>query len=180
MQERPSDNPLPEQPSPTGESLPADRQNDANDANKEPGRPAPSPRPPVQYVHGTSLRCVGCGYDISGTAVGGHCPECGIDIATSLRGASLPTSGKAVASMILGICSIAIGCMSYGIVSIVCAPLAIIFASHAYRDVKAGEVNVNSRPLAMTGLITGIVGCVLALAGLAFIGMFIYMIVYEF
>lgn len=32
----------------------------------------------------TALRCVDCGYDLSGTAVGGQCPECGLPVTKSV------------------------------------------------------------------------------------------------
>lgn len=89
-----------------------------------------------------------------------------MEILTSIRAGSLPTSGKAIASMILGISSIVIGCASYGLLSIITSPLAIVLASQAYKQVREGEVSASSRGLATAGLVTGIIGILPALIGL--------------
>lgn len=41
--------------------------------------PSPAPTPP------TSRRCIGCGYDLTGSPREGVCPECGIPVAQSLQ-----------------------------------------------------------------------------------------------
>ena len=39
---------------------------------------------PLPTVAASNYNCVSCGYDISGTAVGGTCPECGFHVQESL------------------------------------------------------------------------------------------------
>lgn len=113
-------------------------------------------------VHGPGgIQCVKCGYDLAGTPLGGQCPECGTDIITSMRAQNAPTSGKAIAAMVVGICSIVVGCMSYGVVSIACGPVAIVLAVKARRDIETGRFSPSSRGMATAGLVTGIIGCVL-------------------
>lgn len=123
-------------------------------------------------VQPTSMRCSQCGYDLSGATVGGNCPECGMEIMTSIRADSLPTSGKAVASLVLGICSIVLGCASYGLISIICAPLAVIFGYQAHNVAAAGRVSRSSHGMATAGLVTGLIGCLFALLGLFIVAIF--------
>ncbi|MEO1237813.1 MAG: DUF4190 domain-containing protein, partial [Planctomycetota bacterium] len=76
------------------------------------------------------------------------------------------------ASMVLGIVSI-VGCMTYGLVSVICGPLAIYFARVASGQVKRGEVSPASEGMATAGLVTGIIGTVLGLLGVGLIAFFI-------
>ncbi len=95
-----------------------------------------------ETLEATTVYCVQCGYNLTGVAIGSKCPECGRTVAPSFHSQTLPTSGKAVASMVLGICSI-FGCGLYGLPSIVCGPLAIIFSVLAK---KSRSVRARSTP----------------------------------
>lgn len=121
--------------------------------------------------------CPNCGYNLTGATIGMGCPECGMIVGVGLLGAhSLPTSGKAVAAMVLGILSI-LGCMSYGLFSIVCGPLAILFALQAKGQSRRGEVSPSSEGMATAGLVCGIIGTVIGgVALLVFGGFFAAMI----
>jgi uncharacterized protein DUF4190 len=123
----------------------------------------------------TSVFCVQCGYNLTGVAIGSTCPECGRTVAPSFHGQMLPTSGKAVASMVLGICSI-VGCVMYGIPSLICGPLAIIFAIMAKKQVARGEAGSSSTGMATAGLICGIIGLTMVVL---FIGLIAVMIALD-
>jgi hypothetical protein len=122
------------------------------DAPEAPETPAPAAAPDASRV-----RCLNCGYDLTGAVIGGTCPECGMKIGGgTLRNFSdLPTSGHAIASLVLGICGIVLGCASYGVLSVVCAPLAIFFAGKARKDLEAGTVRPSSAGLATAGRVMG-------------------------
>ena len=42
------------------------------------------PRPEPVNVEPSAVRCIGCGYDLSGTALGSTCPECGRPVVDSV------------------------------------------------------------------------------------------------
>ena len=110
--------------------------------------------PPTSQVSPTIIRCIACGYDLSGATIGGTCPECGTAVQRSVvaqtGGAS---SGKAVACMVLGIMSLAT-CAALG-------PIAIIVYSSAKKQMAEGSYQQSSHSMAKAGLITGIIGTVL-------------------
>lgn len=153
-----------------------DRQPDGYDTYDEFGEPQPiqDPAPePQDYttqepIVPTSVFCVQCGYNLTGVSIGSTCPECGRTVAPSFHGQLQPTSGKAVASMVLGICSI-VGCFFYGIPSLICGPLAIIFAILAKKQIARGEAGSSSAGMATAGLICGIIGMALVALFIAFI-----------
>ena len=74
----------------------------------------------------------------------------------------LPTSGYSVASLVLGIASI-VTCMFYGLPSLICGPLALIFSNSAAKDIKAGTVNPSSAGMAKAGKICGLIGLFLGI-----------------
>lgn len=74
----------------------------------------------------------------------------------------LPTSGYAVASLVLGIASLAL-CIFYGLPSLVCGPLALVFSNMAGKDIRAGKVNPSSAGLAKAGKICGLIGLLLGI-----------------
>lgn len=130
--------------------------------------PAANTHPdPTNYV------CLTCGYDLSGTAVGGQCPECGAPVTHSLAtGIPLPTSGKAIASMVLGICSIVL-CMCYGLPGIIAGGVGLLMFYLARPDIRDGRVNSASSGMATAGLVTSIIGVAL---GVIYLGFFVVMI----
>jgi hypothetical protein len=75
-------------------------------------------------------------------------------------GQALPpqTSGKAIASMVLGIVSCLTFCLCYGVISVPCAILAIVFAGQAAADTAAGRAGPGGNGMAKAGKICGIVG----------------------
>ncbi len=164
-----------------------DRHPEGYDSNPDDLQPAPAqdpestpaPTPAAQTTHAggsvtaTTVYCIQCGYNLTGVAIGSHCPECGRLVVPSFHSPTLPTSGKAVASMVLGICSIAM-CMFYGLPALICGPLAIAFSIMAKKQVERGEAGGASTGLATAGMVCGIVGLLLALL---FIGFIVFAIV---
>ena len=126
----------------------------------------------VGSVAATEVRCMQCGYDLTGIAIGGVCPECGSLVTPSFHITSQPASGMAITSMVLGIISIP-ACFCYGIPSVILSILSIIFYVSAKKQVEAGKADRNSMGMAKAGLICGIVGLVL---GLGYISFFIVII----
>ena len=67
----------------------------------------------------TTIRCARCGYDLSGSALGGACPECGLPVQASLaqRGGGGTGTSAGVAALVLGIIGtvlIALQCVILG------------------------------------------------------------------
>jgi hypothetical protein len=73
---------------------------------------------------------------------------------------SQKTSGYAVASLILGIGAI-VTCLCYGVPSLICGILALVFHTSAQRDIAAGCASPNSSGMASAGRICGLIGLVL-------------------
>lgn len=119
--------------------------------------------PPI--VESAPFRCVSCGYDLSGTVIGGQCPECGARVVQSLRAleAGEKTSQLALWSMIVGILGIAV-CGIAG-------PPAIIMGYMARNAMRAGGYSRNSQGFATTGIILGIISTALTVLGLALFGL---------
>lgn len=112
------------------------------------------PPSPADDLAETHVRCLRCGYNLTGVTIGSPCPECGERVAPiDVR----PASGYAVASMVLGIISIP-GCFACGVPSLICGTLAIIFWFVARREIATGQCSSGSAGMALAGLITGIIG----------------------
>lgn len=141
-----------------------------------PGQAAGGQLPAAAAVRPSAIACPNCHYNLTGARLGMGCPECGMIVGAGLLGvgSNMPTSGKAVAAMVLGILSI-IGCMTYGLISIICGPLAIIFARQAKAQSQRGEVSPSSEGMATAGLVTGIIGTIIGGLALLAIGGFIVM-----
>jgi len=106
-------------------------------------------------IQSASIACVRCGYDLSGSAVGGSCPECGTPVAQSIRrhSSGAQGTGSAVTCMVLGILSL-----------VVCAVLGPFAVSTYYtylRQVESGEASAEGMAMAKAGLITGWIGTAL-------------------
>ncbi len=112
--------------------------------------------------------CVSCGQDLSGQTIESLCPNCGTPVALTLSQAGRGTSGVAVASLVLGIISI-IGCFAYGLVSIVCGPLAIYFGVKGQAQARDGTAAASSMGMARAGKICGIIGTCLGGLGVLFL-----------
>lgn len=104
--------------------------------------------------------CVGCQYDLTGTAVGQACPECGTPVATTFGAyKSGMTSGIATACMIVGICSMAV-CGLAG-------PVAIVLYYRAKRQMANGGYSPGSHSVALVGFILGVIATgITALGGI--------------
>lgn len=76
--------------------------------------------------------------------------------------APLKANGKAIAAMVLGIVSIPT-CFCYGIVSIICGGLGLIFAIMAKKEIEAGGFTSGSRGMNTAGLVCSIIGLLLGL-----------------
>lgn len=129
--------------------------------------PSASPRP-------AGLFCTSCGVSLLDVSVEGACPSCGVPVMRSLNGEAPalqagPTSGFAITSLVLGILSI-VGCMLYGLPSIVLGPLAIIYAKRAKKQVEERTAGGSTVGLATAGLTLGIIGTVFGVLGLALVG----------
>lgn len=137
-------------------------------------QPASGPDAPPTWRQSMRFTCASCGYGLSGLAVDGLCPECGTPIAYSLNPQTRQSSGSAVASLVLGIVSI-VGCMAYGLPSLICGPLAIYFGMVGLRQAREGSASQSSAGLARAGLICGIIGSALALIGIAFFAIALFL-----
>lgn len=111
-----------------------------------------------------SFYCAYCNYDLSGTRIGDKCPECG-NIVNFRPTQMYQTNGAAVAALVLGIVSI-VGCMFYGVVSIICGPLAIYFSGKASKNIQAGNADPSSQGMATAGRVCGIIGTCLGAIGM--------------
>ncbi|MDP1661096.1 MAG: hypothetical protein Q8L55_04195 [Phycisphaerales bacterium] len=86
-----------------------------------------------------------------------------------------PQSNAAVASMVLGIVSCVTFCMCYGVVTIPCGILAIVFARQAGTDIAAGRAAPASAGMARAGRVCGIVGlCITVVYHIILIGFMIF------
>jgi hypothetical protein len=125
----------------------------------------------------SQIKCTACGYDLTGVTLGTACPECGMLVTASYQASvSRKSCGQAIASMVLGIVSIML-CMCYGIPSLICGPLAIIFWYCCKDAIAAGEFAPASRGMATAGLVCGMIGTVL---GLIPVGMILVALIVEF
>ncbi|MEM9419544.1 MAG: hypothetical protein AAGA25_10920 [Planctomycetota bacterium] len=128
-------------------------------------------------VQAQAAKCPNCGYNLTGVMIGTPCPQCGLIVGSGFRMNNLPSSGKAVAAMVLGIVSL-IGCLFYGVPSVICGPLALVFAKQAKGQVQRGEVNSSSDSMATAGFICGLIGTILGGVGiLAVVGFIVFAVV---
>jgi len=141
------------------------------DSEPTPFQPAPVRVPPPGAANGapvaSSVRCLKCGYDLTGVAIGSLCPECGAAVVPAFQSTSMPVSGKAVASLVLGIVSIPL-CVCLGVPSLICGALALYFAKVARDDIAAGMFSEQSRGMATAGMICGLIGLGLSILHLGY------------
>lgn len=107
--------------------------------------------------------CASCGYSLRGLAVEGNCPECGTPIVRSVGGDGR-SNGAAVASMVLGIVALVLGCSTYGLIGLICGPLALYYHGKAVANVRNGVSPASSLGMAKAGRICGWIA--IALCGL--------------
>ncbi len=131
-------------------------------------------RPPAGPPQEVAIGCPNCGYNLTGVRLGSSCPECNLVIGRgALGGGVRPTSGYAVASLVLGICSVTIGCGTYGLLSAICGPLALFFSAKATKQIRAGGVSTSSRGLKIAGFVTGLIGTIVGVVALGLIAIFV-------
>ncbi len=112
---------------------------------------------PEPTLRDAQFFCRFCGYNLTGTLMGGVCPECGRPVADTIRTfADAKTSGKAIASLVLGIIALTTGCLPLG-------PLAIYFAKKSEAQIAAGIVSQSSKGIAKAGFVLGVISTVLLL-----------------
>ncbi len=124
---------------------------------------------------GDGYKCLACGYNISGLALGERCPECGSEV-KQFASPGAQTSGKAITSMVLGIISI-VTCMGYGIVGLPCGIIAVIFAKKARLAIQAGSAPASSQGMATAGKVCGWIGIVLNSLMLAYLVVIIFVLI---
>lgn len=131
----------------------------------------PQPLPQAQ----SGVRCMSCGYDLIGVAIGGHCPECGTQV-NQFASTRTQTQGKAIASMVLGICSL-VTCFAYGVLGMPCAILAVVYAKKARLAVQSGAAPVSSLGMATAGKVCGWIGVVLNGLMLCFLVFYVIIVI---
>ena len=115
-------------------------------------------------IQSASIACVQCGYDLSGSAVGGTCPECGTPVAQSIRrhSSGAQGTGSAVTCMVLGILSL--------VVCAIIGPFAISTYYTYLKQVERGEASAEGMAMAKAGLITGWIGTALLILQCLIVG----------
>lgn len=118
--------------------------------------------PPPGQVTESTIHCTGCGYDLSGSALGGYCPECGRSVGESLpRATALTNTPGSVSCMVFGILSLAI--------CAICGPLAIVQYFQVRRADDPRFHNPGSLTMAKAGLIMGMISTAILLLGAALV-----------
>lgn len=107
-----------------------------------------------------------CGYDLSGSAVGGSCPECGTPVEHSIRRAASTAqgTGSATTCMVLGILSL--------VVCAILGPFAIMTYNKYLEEVDRGEASAQGMGMAKAGQICGWISVVLLILQCLFFGLF--------
>jgi hypothetical protein len=105
----------------------------------------------------SSLKCSQCGYDLTGTAIGGSCPECGtsvwqtIDALMPKASALLPANEHATVCLALGMMS---ACIPF------VGVLAIVMGVISKREIAQGNFRPSSRISADVGLLLGCISTI--------------------
>jgi predicted RNA-binding Zn-ribbon protein involved in translation (DUF1610 family) len=111
------------------------------------------PRPSLKV---SELRCVTCGYNLTGATIGGACPECGEAIEQTIAELREPKTYKSVAS----------ACFWCGLISVLplawfLIPVVVVFFVHTHINVRKG---IEPR----LSLVRANIGFMFSLIGLAF------------
>lgn len=124
---------------------------------------------PPTLSHAAPVACVRCGYNLTGSALGGTCPECGTPVTRSIGGnATDPTSGFAIASLVMGILTL-VSCSAWGLPGLLFGPLGLIFAHVARGQIARGEVGGASAGLAKAGMVCSLIGLALSAVGIVLV-----------
>jgi hypothetical protein len=113
----------------------------------------------MSEINANTLTCNICGYDLSGTAVGGTCPECGTPVSASMAGVEGTSANKEASNA-------EIVCLIMGILSLfACAPICGPLGLYSYSNYqKLIGKRSNPSSMARTGQVLSIVGIVLFVA----------------
>lgn len=112
----------------------------------------PNVPPVAQPVSASAFTCMGCCYDLSGTALGASCPECGTPVEQTLRqfcNSGGRTSGYATASLVCGI----LGLFACGLLAFI----AIALYFPAMKELRSGAAAGQTQGFAIAGLVMGII-----------------------
>jgi hypothetical protein len=107
---------------------------------------------PDAPVSPTTVRCIQCQYDLSGTAVGGSCPECGTRVQESIHAlladqqGELPRNTAATASSAIALFSVCIP---------LAGALAMVLGIIARRQIANRDYHPGSRIAADLGIFLG-------------------------
>lgn len=116
-------------------------------------------------IDAASFKCSQCGYDLSGSAIGGVCPECGASVQGSIRASArhynhAGLSSSAVLSLVLGLISVT----TCGFVG----PFAVWLYYRVQKEVEDGLASPGSLGMAKAGMITGWIGIIIWLGFILF------------
>lgn len=111
-------------------------------------------------------RCQACGYELSGTPVGGVCPECGAGVRNYVG--PQDGSGLAIASLVLGILSLVTG-----FVGVLLGAVAVVLAHKVRIAVQEGRSPESSLSMANAGRILGWVGVAIGLVSVLILLLFL-------
>ena len=112
------------------------------------------PRPDLKV---SELRCVTCGYNLTGATIGGACPECGEAIEHTIAALREPKRYKSVAS----------ACFWCGLISV--APFAFFLFPVVVAFFVLTHINVRKGIEPRTSLVRANIGFMFSLMGLAFL-----------
>jgi len=104
------------------------------------------------------LHCIGCGYDLHGSTIGGRCPECALPVERSVRqGEGKGTRNlNANAALMMGVLSL--------VLSVPLGLFAIYFFYQANKDYRNGDCSRQAYRWAIVGLVLGVISFLLFLA----------------
>ena len=108
----------------------------------------------------TAFTCIACGYNLSGTAIGGTCPECGKPVAESL----IPVGRKADRQVVFGWTKRLGRTSGLTLLCLVSGPFSVAFYRIAKEERAAGRIGdlgfrfvEASTVLSLMALATGII-----------------------
>jgi hypothetical protein len=101
----------------------------------------------------TTPQCWKCGYELSGLQVNDLCPECGTPVWSQRPPEQ--ASAEAHRSLVWGLCSLILFFICIGPLAGFVAIPALVYASKAKREVRAGLLRASQASEARTGAILG-------------------------
>jgi len=105
----------------------------------------------------TRATCKACGYNLTGLALGSHCPECGLPIRRShQQRQTLPTSAMAVTALILG--SLGLVFLFLPLCGLLFPLVTLIAGASAISEYRSGRANGASFGIAIAGMCLALLG----------------------